>query len=84
MYIFKYKVRFYNDIDHKYELAEGYVFGEREPDVMESLAKEYGADDIDRTEITPIDEIVVPIFETKGFEAECRKQIEEEIEGRPW
>lgn len=84
MYIFKYKVRYYNSVDHRYELAEGYVFGEREPDVMESLAKEYGADDIDRTEITPIDEVVAPIFETKGIEAESRKQMEEELEGRPW
>lgn len=84
MYIFKYKVRFYNDIDHKYELAEGYVFAEREPEAMEHLAAEYGADDIDRTEITPIDEVFVPIFETKGFEAECREQIEEEMESRPW
>lgn len=84
MYIFKYKVRYYNDIDHKYELAEGYVFGEKESEAMEYLAKEYGADDIDRTEITPIDEVVAPIFETKGIEAESRKQMEEEIEGRPW
>ena len=84
MYLFKYKVRFYNGIDHRYELAEGYVFGEREPDVMESLAKEYGVDDIDRTEITPIDGVVAPIFETKGIGAESRKQTEEEIEGRPW
>lgn len=84
MYIFKYKVRYYNDIDYKYELAEGYVFGEKESEAMEYLAKEYGKDDIDRIELIAIDEVIAPIFETRGFSASSRKRMEAEEEERPW
>lgn len=84
MYMFRYKVRYYNEIGNKYELAEGYVFGTDESETIEHLGKEYGADDIDKVELMAIDEVIAPIFETIGFSASARYKIEAEDEDKPW
>ena len=81
MFLFKYKVRFYDNMDNKYELAEGYVFGIDEPDAIKNLAQQYR---FDKVEISYIDEVSVPVFETLGWIASQRHEEEIEMEKRPW
>lgn len=84
MFLYKYKVRFFDDTCNKMELAEGYVFGTSEADAHEIFNRTYG-DSIDRTELIFIDEICAgPIFETKGIMAENRHYAEEEERNNIW
>lgn len=84
MFLYKYKVRFFDDIERQMELAEGYVFGTSEADAYEIFNRTYG-DGIDRTELIFIDEIFSgPIFETKGIMAENRRSTEKAERDNIW
>ena len=80
--LYTYKIKFFDDINNKLEVAEGYVFGGDDAEATKTLLYEYCPEGAERLQLTFINDSSHPVLETRGWIADRR--IEEEKEADKW
>lgn len=78
--LYKYKIKFFDDINNKSEVAEGYVFGWDDAEATKALLKKYCPKGAERLQLTFINDSSNPVLETRGWLADERRKDEEEAD----
>ena len=63
---YKYKIKWYNEIDDKIEDISGFVFGETYLEAMKNLIGYYGNQEIEKVSLKYVDDTDYPIHEIKN------------------